>query len=326
MKVCVFGAGAIGGYIGALLAHHGVEVTLIARGPHLAAMRENGLTLRIGGEELNVRPFCTDDPAAAGPQDYVLLAMKAHAVAGIVDAMQPLLGPDTCVVGAQNGIPWWYFYKHGGAHDGQRLACIDPGGRQWDGIGPERMLGCVVWQAAELVARGVVEHVYGERMPLGEPDGSRSGRALALSEALIGAGIKSPVRPKLRGEIWMKLWGNVSFNPVSVLTGATLETMARDPGVGPLIERMMVEAKAVAEALGIRFPMSVEARIKAAEEVGAHKTSMLTDLETGRPMEIEPLVGAVVELGRLTGVPTPTVEMVYHLTVLRAKQAGCYAG
>ena len=326
MKVCIFGAGAIGGYIGASLARIGVDVSLIARGPHLAAMQENGLTLRSRTDEFTVRPFCTDDPAKAGPQDYVLIALKAHGVPGIVPALQPLFGPDTTVVGAQNGLPWWYFYKHGGEYDGQRLKSVDPGNVQWDGIGPERIIGSVVWQAAELVKPGVVEHSYGERMPLGEPDGSRSDRAVALSKVLIEAGIKSPVRPNIRNEIWIKLWGNLSFNPVSVLTHATLVTLARDPGVSAVIVRMMEEAQQIGETLGVRFPMTVADRLKAAEEVGEHKTSMLQDLESGRPMEIEPLIGVVAELGRLVGVPTPTIDMVYDLVVLRAKEAGCYAG
>lgn len=325
MKVCVFGAGAIGGYVGALLARAGVDVSLVARGPHGAAMREAGLTLHIGEESFTVRPTVTDDPSTLGPQDYVLLTLKAHSLPPIVDRLMPLLGPDTAVVTAINGIPWWYGYKIDGPAGGRRLDSVDPGGRIWDTIGPERAIGTVVWQAAEVEAPGVVRHGYGERMPLGEPDGSKSARAEALSKALIAAGIKSPVRPRIRDEIWMKLWGNLSFNPISALTGSTLETLARDPATRTVIARMMEEAKAVGEATGARFTVSVEDRIGMTEKVGAHRTSMLQDLEAGRPMEISALVAAVAELGRLTGLPTPTIDTVLALVSLRAKEAGCLA-
>jgi len=325
MKVCVFGAGAIGGYVGALLARAGVDVSLVARGPHGQAMRENGLTLHIGDESFTVRPTVTDDPATLGPQDYVLLTLKAHSLPPIVDKLIPLLGPETAVVTAINGIPWWYGYKIDGPAGGRRLDSVDPGGRIWDTIGPERAIGTVVWQAAEVEAPGVVRHGYGERMPLGEPDGSKSARAEALSKALIAAGIKSPVRPRIRDEIWMKLWGNLSFNPISALTGSTLETLARDPATRAVIARMMEEAKAVGEATGARFTVSVEDRIGMTEKVGAHRTSMLQDLDSGRPMEISALVAAVAELGRLTGLPTPTIDTVLALVSLRAKEAGCLA-
>ena len=323
MKICIFGAGAIGGYIGGLLAHDGVDVSLIARGPHLAAMQENGLTLHHGGEVLNCRPFCSDDPAKLGVQDYVILALKAHSLPGIVDSLQPLLGPETAVVNAQNGLPWWYFYKLGGDFDGTRLESVDPGGVLWEKIGPERAIGCVVWQSAELAAPGVIHHTYGDRMPLGEPDGSPSARAEALSRVLISAGIKSPVRPKLRNEIWMKLWGNLSFNPVSVLTGGTLEDLARMPESRAVIGAMMIEAQAIGEALGVRFAMSAEDRIGKSEAVGAHRSSMLQDLDAGRPMELDALLGVMIELGRLVGLPTPTCQTVYNLTLCRARQAGC---
>ena len=321
MRIGVFGVGAIGGYIGALLARSGVDVSLIARGPHLNAIRERGLSLRGRTGQFTVQPFCTDDPAAAGPQDVVILAVKAHVVADIVDRLAPLLGPATAVVGAQNGLPWWYFHKHGGAYDDQRLASVDPGGVQWRGIGPERALGCVVWQAARVVAPGVIEHTFGDNMVLGEPDGSRSDRALALAEVLTGAGIETTVEPDIRQQIWLKLWGNLSFNPVSVLTHATLQGLALDRGARAVIGAMMAESREVGERLGVSFPLSIEQRIKAAADVGPHKSSMLQDLEAGRTMEIEPLIGVIVELGRLVGVPTPTIEMIYDLVVLRARQA-----
>jgi len=291
MKVCVFGAGAMGGWIGGLLARQGVDVTLIARGPHLAAMRERGLTIRMNGEEFHTRPRVTDDPREAGPQDYLLISLKAHSVPPVVEHMLPLLRDDTAVVTASNGIPWWYFYKLPGPWENHRLEMVDPGGKQWDILRPERALGCVLWPAAEVVEPGVIQHEYGERISLGEPDGSRSDRLEALSKALSAAGLKAPLSPRLRNEIWMKLWGNLSLNPVSTLTLSTLEDMIRDRGTCGVIRQMMEEGKAVGEKLGVRFALSVDARIKAAEEVGAHKTSMLQDLERGRPMEIDALVG-----------------------------------
>ena len=324
MKVCIYGAGAIGGQIGAMLARGGVDVSLIARGPHLAAMRENGLTLITEEERFTVHPNCSDDPAELGPQDYVIIALKAHSVPGVVERMQPLLGPETAVVTAMNGVPWWYFHKFEGPLEGRRLESVDPGGAQWRGIGPERAIGTVIWQAAEIVEPGVVQLNYGNRTPLGEPDGSRSDRVVALSEAMIAAGIKAPVKKKIRDEIWMKLWGNLSFNPVSVLTQSTLETIASDDGTRVVVGRMMEEAKRIGEKLGVRFALSVEARIETAKEVGAHKTSMLQDLELGRPMELEALTGAVIELGRLVDEPTPTIELVYYLTRQRAREGGCY--
>ena len=324
MKICVFGAGAIGGYLGALLAGAGEDVTLIARGANLAALRKAGLRLLISGREIAVRPRCTDDPAEAGPQDYVISAVKAHSAPATAAAMAPLLGPETAVVTAQNGVPWWYFYGLDGPWRDRRLESVDPDGRLWELIGPARAIGCVVWQACELVAPGVVRHTYGDRLPIGEPDGTRSERVLRLSRALIAAGIKSPVRPDIRRDIWMKLWGNLSFNPISALTGATLDVIATEPGTRAVARAMMVEAEAVAEKLGIVFPIDVDARIQGAVEVGAHRTSMLQDLEQGRPMEIAALVGAVAELGRLVGVPTPAIDTVHALVKQRAEVAGCY--
>ena len=325
MKVCVYGAGAIGGHIGALLSLAGVEVTLIARGPHLAVLKQDGLRLTTAaGAEHHVRLACTENPADAGAQDYVIVTLKAPSVAAIVERMQPLLGPDTAVVPAVNGIPWWYFYRLAGPYEDRGVESVDPGRRIWDGIGPERAIGCVVWTASEIVAPGVIAHRYGDRVSLGEPDGTRSDRAVALSERLIEAGLKSPVRPNIRNEIWMKLWGNLSFNPVSALTLATLDTIAADPGTRAVARTMMVEARGVGERLGVKFSMDVDARIEGAASVGAHRTSMLQDLEKGRAMEIEALVGAVAEMGRLVEVPTPTIDLVYALVVQRAREAGCY--
>ncbi len=325
MRICVFGAGAIGGYVGAKLAAKGeAEVSLVARGPHLQAMQARGLTLVEAGAETTVKVVATDRPAELPQQDYVFLALKAHSVPGVLDGLRPLLGPDTAVVTAQNGIPWWYFYRHGGPFDGHRIAAVDPGGRIWDAIGPERAVGCVVYPAAEISAPGVIHHVEGDRLPLGEPSGEKSERVTTLSRVLVAAGLRAAVRPAIRTDIWVKLWGNLSFNPISALTGATLDEIARDPGTRAVARQMMVEAETIATALAVRLPIDVDRRIAGAEEVGAHKTSMLQDLERGRPMEIDALVTAVQELGRLTRVPTPAIDMVLALVGQRARLAGLY--
>lgn len=326
MKICVFGAGAIGGYMGVKLAQAGADVSLVARGPHLAAMQANGLKLiEEGGEETVVPVTASDNPADLGVQDYIIVTLKAHSVPPIVDKMQPLIGPNTTIVSGVNGVPWWYFHKIGGEHEGTRLKSVDPGNAQWDGFGPDRVLGCVVYPAAEVIEPGVVKHIEGNRFSLGEPDGSKSERAVALSQALSSAGLKAPVRPRLRDEIWVKLWGNLSFNPISALTHATLDVLCTDPGTRAVAKGMMLEAQEIAEALGVKFPIDVERRIDGGAAVGAHRTSMLQDLDQGRPMEIDALVGSVQELGRVVGVPTPTIDTVLALVQLRARTAGLYS-
>ena len=322
MRICIFGAGAIGGYMGAKLARAGADVSLVARGPHLKAMRENGLTLIEDGERTTVQVTASDDPAEIGPQDYVIVTLKAHSVPPVVGAMQPLIGEGTTVVSGVNGVPWWYFHGTGGDLEGTRLESVDPGDAQWEGFGPDRVLGCVVYPAAEVEAPGVVRHIEGNRFSLGEPDGSRSERALALSKALSAAGLKAPVRPRIRDEIWVKLWGNLSFNPISALTHATLDVLCTDPGTRAVARGMMLEAQTIAETLGVKFPIDVDRRIRGGAEVGAHRTSMLQDLDQGRPMEIDALVGSVQELGRITGTPTPTIDTVLSLVSLRARVAG----
>lgn len=324
MRVCIYGAGAIGGLIGAHLAEGGAEVTLIARGAHLAAVREHGVRILTETGERTVRTAATDDPVEAGPQDHVVIALKAHSVPGIVDRLATLLGPETTVVTAVNGIPWWYFYQLPGPYENHRVTTVDPDGRQWDRIGPERAIGCVVYPAAEVVAPGVIQHVEGDRFTLGEPSGERTPRITALSEALIAGGLKAPVRPRIRDEIWVKLWGNLSFNPISALTTATLDAITGDAGTRAVARAMMVEAQAIGEVLGVRFGIDVDRRIDGAAKVGAHKTSMLQDLERGRPMEIDALLGSVQELGRLVERPTPTIDTVLALVRQRAAQAGCY--
>ncbi|MGP3699266.1 2-dehydropantoate 2-reductase [Rhodobacter sp. NSM] len=322
MRICIFGAGAIGGYMGAKLAAAGADVSLVARGPHLAAMQARGLTLIEDGEERTVPVRASADPADLGAQDYVILTLKAHSVPAVVPQVTTLLGQASTLVSGVNGLPWWYFHRHGGPLEGQRLESVDPGGVQWDGFGPDRVLGCVVYPAAEVVEPGVIRHLEGNRFSLGEPSGEKSDRALRLSEALTEAGLKAPVRPRLRDEIWVKLWGNLSFNPISALTGATLDRLCTDPGTRAVARAMMLEAQAIAERLGVKFPIDVERRIDGGAAVGAHRTSMLQDLEAGRPMEIEALVGSVAELGRILDLPTPTVDTVLALVRLRAKVAG----
>ena len=321
MKICIYGAGAIGGYLGVELALAGLEVTLIARGPHLEAMRKNGLKLLIAGESKTVQIPCTDDPAQIGPQDYVILALKAHSVPPVVDQIASLMGSETAVVTAQNGVPWWYFYKLEGAWEGRRLESVDPGGRIWETLGPDRAIGCVVYPSCQIAEPGVIRHQQGNRFMLGEPDGARSERVQALSKALTAAGFKAPLRRRIRDDIWLKLWGNLSFNPVSVLTQATLEQMAGHAATRQVIRNMMQEAHQVGAELGVRFLVDIETRIGWAEDVGAHKTSMLQDLEKGRRMEIDALVSAVAEMGRLAGVATPTIDTVLALVRLRARIA-----
>lgn len=325
MKVCIFGAGAIGGYMGVKLAKAGADVSLVARGPHLAAMQEQGLTLIEEGETTTVPVTASDDPAALGVQDYVIVTLKAHSVPPVVSKMAPLIGPNTTIVSGVNGVPWWYFHKLEGAHEGTRLDSVDPGNVQWDGFGPDRVLGCVVYPAAEVIEPGVIKHIEGNRFSLGEPDGSKSKRAQALSKILTNAGLKAPVRPKLRDEIWVKLWGNLSFNPISALTHATLDVLCTDEGTRAVARNMMVEAQEIAERLGVKFPIDVDRRIAGGAAVGAHRTSMLQDLDQGRPMEIDALVASVQELGRVTGVPTPTIDTVLGLIRLRARTAGLYS-
>ncbi len=324
MRICIFGAGAIGGYMGAKLAAVGAEVSLVARGPHLAAIRKNGLTLIEEGSETTHRVQATDDAATLGPQDYVILTLKAHSVPAVVPRILPLMGAETTLVSGVNGVPWWYFHRHGGEFEGTRLVSVDPGGVQWDGFGPDRVLGCVVYPAAEVERPGVVRHIEGNRFSLGEPSGEVSERAQRLSKSLAAAGLKAPVRPRLRDEIWVKLWGNLSFNPISALTHATLDVLCTDPGTRGVARAMMLEAQAVAEHLGVKFPIDVERRIDGGAAVGAHRTSMLQDLDAGRPMEIDALVGSVAELGRLTGIATPAIDTVLALVRLRARVAGLY--
>lgn len=324
MKIAVVGAGAIGGYIGGLLARGGHDVTLIARGPHRDAIRSNGLTVQSKDETFVTHPACTDSPAEAGPQDLVILSLKAPAVPAMAEKMLPLFGPDTAMITAMNGVPYWYFHQHGGPLDGSRIASVDPDGKQWDLIGPHRAIGSVVWMAGAISAPGVIQHGNGNRLPIGEPDNSRSERIQRISAALIAAGIDAPVHENIRQEIWTKLWGNLSYNPVSVLTHGTLQSLSRDEDARTVLGAMMIESRLVGEKLGISFPVSVEQRMGMAEKVGPHKTSMLQDLEAGRPMEIGGLIGVIAELARKLEIATPTIDTVLALLKVRARVAGTY--
>jgi len=320
MKIAVVGAGAIGGYLGAKLARAGEEVTFIARNRNLEAINKRGfrLILEDGSEEHAPTVRAVQDMAEAGAQDVVLLTLKAHQVRDVLPALRALFGPQTSVVTMINGIPWWYFHKLAGPYEGRRLESVDPGGLIAQHIEPERIVGSVVYPASELLEPGVVKVIEGNRFTLGELDGERSPRIEALSQAMMRAGFKAPVSRDIRSELWIKLWGNLSFNPISALTHATLEQICRFPATRALAASMMREAQTVAEALGVRFKISLEQRIAGAEAVGAHKTSMLQDVEHGRALELEALVGSVVELGRIAGVATPTIEAIYAASSLLA--------
>ena len=320
MKIAVVGAGAIGGFLGARLAMAGEAVTFIARNRNLEAINARGFQLieEDGSTSHAASVRAVQDPAEAGPQDVVLLTVKAHQVIDLLPALRGLFGPRTMVVTMINGIPWWYFHRLGGEWDGRGLDSVDPGGRIAAQIEPERIVGSVVYPAAELVEPGVVRVIEGNRFTIGELDGERSERIDALSQAMIRAGFKAPVSRDIRSEIWIKLWGNLSFNPISALTHATLVDICRFPQTRALAAAMMTEAQAVGEKLGVAFKVSLDKRIAGAEAVGAHKTSMLQDVEHGRAIELEALVGSVVELGRITGTPTPTIEAVYALASLLA--------
>jgi len=328
MRITVVGAGGIGGYLGTMLSAAGEEVTFIARNRNLEAINAHGFRLRReDGTEVHApNARAVQHPADAGPQDAVLLAVKAHQVADLLPALRGLFGPETTVVSMINGLPWWYFHKLAGPHEGRRLESVDPGGVISRHIEPERVIGAVVYPAAELVAPGLVRLIEGNRFTLGEPDGSRSPRIEALSQAFMRAGFKAPVSKDIRSEIWVKLWGNLTFNPLSALTHATLAQICRFPATRALAARMMAEAQAVGEALGVEFKIAIDKRIAGAEAVGEHKTSMLQDVEAGRALELEALVGSVLELGRITGRPVPTIEAIYAVTSLLAQTLAAQRG
>jgi len=320
MKIAIVGAGAIGGYVGAKLSLAGEDVTFIVRGANLDAISRNGMKLILeDGSEHIARAKATDNYRLAGRQDLVILALKAHQLESIADQLHHLLGPETAIVTMQNGIPYWYFHKHGGALEGSILKTVDPTGEISEKIPASRVIGCVVYPASELVAPGVVRHFEGERFPLGELDGSHSERVTRISECFVNAGFKAPVLDDIRSEIWLKLWGNLSFNPISALTHSTLVDICQFPLSRALAAALMTEAQAIAHKLGITFRVPLDKRIAGAEKIGKHKTSMLKDVEAGRALEIDALVGSVIELARLTQTPTPHLDTVYALVKLLAK-------
>ncbi len=324
MKICIYGAGAIGGYMGVLLKHAGADVSLIARGAHLAAIKKNGLKLLINKEEKVAQMNATDDPKSLGPQDYVIVALKAHQAWEVAEQMKPLLGKDTAVVTAQNGLPWWYFYGFEGQYANRRIESVDPGGRQWEAIGPERVIGCTVYPATEITEPGVVKHISGDKFGLGEPTRKVTERVQKLSDIMNKAGLKAPVMPEIRNDIWLKLWGNLCFNPISALTRATLDVVATDPGTRKLSRNMMLEAERIGRRIGVHFRVDVDRRIDGAAKVGAHRTSMLQDLDKSRPLEIDALLTSVQELGRVVELETPHIDAVLALVQQMGRVAKVY--
>lgn len=313
MKVCIVGAGAIGGYVGAKLAQADAKVTLIARGAHLQAIQEKGLIVRHsdGTEDVVKDVVATNDMKAAGMQDVVIVALKAQSVPSVAPLLPVLYGEETIIVTAQNGIPWWYFRKLESPYADYRIQSVDADGIVEANIPVDRVIGCVVYPAAEIAAPGIIQHIEGDRFTLGELDGSKSDRIQKLSQLFNSSGLKSRVRNQIRNELWVKLWGNLAFNPISALTRSTLEQICQYPLTRELARNMMIEAQTIAEKLGVDFGISLKKRIAGAEGVGAHKTSMLQDIEAYRPTEVDAIVGSVAELGRLTQTPTPYIDAIY---------------
>jgi 2-dehydropantoate 2-reductase len=322
LKIAVLGAGAIGAYVGAALARGGADVALVARGAHLEAMRRDGVRVSSPRGDFSARPFATDDPRDIGPVDAVFLGLKAHSYATAHSLLEPLLDAETAVVGAQNGIPWWYFHGLEGPFDGRRIEHVDPGGSVSRAIEPARAIGCVVYCSTVIVRPGEIVHLEGTRFTIGEPSGARSNRCLQFSEAMVAGGLKSPVVENIRDEIWIKLMGNVAFNPLSILTRASLAAMCRHAGTRELAAEIMRETLAIAHTLGCDPEISIERRIDGAERVGEHKTSTLQDLEAGKQLELDAIIGAVVELADLTGERAPALRSVYAAASLLAETAG----
>lgn len=316
MKFLIVGAGAIGAYVGARMARAGFDVTLFARGPHLKAMQEHGVQVKSAEGDFQARPRIVGSLEAAGHADVVFLGVKAHSLPQLAPQLKAVLGPESTVVSTQNGIPWWYFQGFGGPWEGLRLERIDPGGVISAAIEACRVVGSIVYFSTEITAPGVIQHTDGNRISIGEPDGTRSDRCRRIAEALVASGFRCPITTHIRQEIWVKIMGNASLNPVSALTRATLAQMVRDPGVAEVIRKIMQEVEAVSQRFGMELPVSIEQRMAGAEKVGEHKTSMLQDLEAGRPMELEALVGSVVELGEKVGVAMNTTRMVYSCAKL----------
>jgi len=320
MKICIVGAGAIGGLLGAYLARAGHQVSLVARGAHLSAIRARGLEVRSGGERITVSVTASDQVTDLLQQDAIFVALKANGIGAMLPRLSPLIGPKTLVVPAINGIPWWYFYREGGRFDGEPVACIDPEGNLMRSVDCGRILGCVVYAAAEVIEPGVIEHSAGRRFVLGEPDGSQSERAQCLAAALRASGLDAPLSDRIRDEVWTKLIGNLAFNPICALTASRMDEAVANPAIVALMRCVMNEGIRVGEAYGVRFQVTADQRLQmTAERIGSAKVSMLQDLERGRPIESEAIVGAVCELGRRVGIPTPVTDTIYTLISQRGK-------
>ena len=326
MKICVFGAGAIGGYIGCSLSKAGANVSLIARGPHKEAIKENGLTLITGNRSENFNLKVTENPEELETQDYIIIGVKAHAIANIVEGLKPLLNKDTAILSAVNGIPWWYFYKANSNTilENTHIDSVDPGGIIWKNLNPERALGCVVYPACEIEKPGIIKHIEGNRFSLGEPSGVNTDRLKILSDLFIKGGLKAPQKKNLRDEIWIKLWGNCSFNPISAITGASLDIIGNDPSSRVLIKQMMEECQKVGEAVGVHFGVSIDKRIDGASSIIGHKPSTRQDIEMKRPLEIDPIMSAIIEIGNKLRIPTPMLKHINSILKLKADYLGLY--
>ena len=326
VNICVYGAGAIGGYIGCCLSNAGANVSLIARGPHKEAINKNGVTLISNGKSENFNLKVTENPKDLDTQDYIILGVKAHAIQNIATSLKPLMNDKTVVLSAVNGLPWWYFYKanSGTNLDNNHIETVDPKGLIWNTIDPKRALGCVVYPACEIASPGVIKHIEGNRISLGEPDGINSERLKILSNLMIAGGLKAPQKKHIRDEIWIKLWGNCSFNPISAITGASLDIIGNDPGSRRLVRELMQECQNVGEALGIKFRVSIEDRINGAASIVGHKPSTRQDIEMKRPLEIDPIMSAIIEIGIKLNIPTPMLKNINSILKLKAEYLNLY--
>jgi len=312
MKICIVGAGAIGGYLGFKLINAGFDVSLVARGAHLKAMKNKGLTIIENDKEISCFPKCSESMSDLGKMDYIFITLKAYSIPGLVNEISTMFKENTAVITAYNGIPWWYFYNIEGSFKNYRIKCIDPNNIQWNTITPERIIGCVVYPATEIIEPGVIKHIEGNRFSLGEPGGIQTERILTLGKALVKAGIKAPIRSNLREEIWTKLIGNLAFNPLSVITGKTLDILASENEYRTIAYDAMEEASLIINQLGIKLKISIDQRIDGAAKVGAHKTSMLQDYEKGKELELDSLVVSIKEIGNLLGIKTPTIDKILY--------------
>ena len=312
MKICIVGAGAIGGYLGFKLINAGFDVSLVARGTHLKAMKHSGLTVIENDKEISCFPKCSESMSDLGKMDYIFITLKAYSIPGLVNEISTMFKENTAVITAYNGIPWWYFFNIEGPFKNYRIKCIDPNNIQWNTITPERIIGCVVYPATEIIKPGVIKHIEGNRFSLGEPEGKQTERILKISKALVKAGIKAPIRSNLREEIWIKLIGNLAFNPLSVITGKTLDILASENEYRTIAYDAMEEASLIINQLGIKLKISIDQRIEGAAKVGVHKTSMLQDYEKGKELELDSLVVSIKEIGNLLGIKTPTIDKILY--------------